>query len=188
LKIGLQWFKISIDGGTIQISFKSLCEEDNDVLCKVIIEQEIVEVVRQCGSTKSLGLDGYNFHFIKNNWEVVGLYIINAVLYFQEFGFIPRECNASFITLIPKRESPFSLNDYRPILLVRYMYKIISKILANRLKSVLPMVIDSHQYAFFTGRGLLDSVLITNETVDYMRKEKRKVLLLRWILKKCTIQ
>jgi len=39
--------------------------EDNDVLCKVITEQEIVKAVRQCSSTKSLGPDGYNFHFIK---------------------------------------------------------------------------------------------------------------------------
>jgi len=92
---------------------------------------------------------------------------------FRSLILFPR-CNTYFITLIPKRERPFSLNDYRPISLVGCMHKIISKILANRLKSVLAMVIDSHQSTFLTGRWLLDSILIANETVDYMRKEKRK--------------
>jgi len=138
--------KISLYG----VQFSSLSRADNDVLCKDITEEEIVDAIRQCGSTKSLGPDSYNFHFLKNNWEVVGPNIINVVLLFQEFGYIPRGCNASFITLVPKQENPFSLNDYRPISLVGCMYKILSKILANRLKGVLSKVIDIHQSTFLS--------------------------------------
>jgi len=52
------------------------------------------------------------------------------------------------------------------------VYKILSKILANRLKKVLPTVIDVNQSAFLDGRGMLDSILVANETVDYLKKEK----------------
>jgi len=64
------------------------------------------------------------------------------------------------------------------------LYKILSKILANRLKHILPKVIDLHQFTFLSGRGMLDIVLITNETIDYITKENKRVLLLRWIMKK----
>jgi len=60
--------EMSLDG----IPFKCISEEDNDMICKEFNEQEILEAVSQCGSSKSLGLDGYNFYFIKNNWEEVG--------------------------------------------------------------------------------------------------------------------
>jgi len=55
------------------------------------------------------------------------------------------------------------------------MYKILSKILANKLKYVLPKVIDIHQSTFISGRGMLDNVLIVNETDDYIRKEKKRM-------------
>ena len=105
---------------------------------------------------------------------MVGPHIIKVVLYFQEFGYILKGCNASFITLVPKREIPFSLKDYQPISLVGCLYKILSKILANMLKCVLPKVIDIYQSTFLSGRELLDSVLISNETVDCICKEKKK--------------
>jgi len=64
--------------------------------------------------------------------------------------------------LLPKKSSPVTLNDYRPISLVGCLYKIIAKILVNRLKMVLQNVIDKYQSAFLNGRGLLDNVLIAN--------------------------
>jgi len=68
--------------------------------------------------------------------------------------------------LVPKKDNPSDLNEFRPISLVGYVYKILSKILANRLKKVLSSVIDVNQFAFFGGRGMLDIILVANETVD----------------------
>ena len=67
---------------------------------------------------------------------------------FRSTGFIPRGCNASFITLVPKKDNPSYLNEFRPISLVGCVYKILSKILTNRLKKMLPSVIDVNQSAF----------------------------------------
>lgn len=68
-----------------------------------------------------------------------------------------------FITLIPKIAGANMLKDFRPISLLGCHNKIISKILANRLKSVLPGLIWECQNAFIKGRQILDSVLIANE-------------------------
>jgi len=59
------------------------------------------------------------------------------------------------------------------------VYKVISKILANWIKRVLPSVIDIHQFEFLEGRGMLDSVLVANEIVDFMKKEKKRSVLVK---------
>ena len=129
---------MNLDG----VGFKSISGADNDILCSSISKPEILEVVSQCGNSKCPGPDSYNFFFIKNNWDVIGKDIVKAILWFQDTGFIPRGCNASFIALVPKKANPSNLNEFRPISLVRCIYKILSKVLANRLKKVLSSVID----------------------------------------------
>lgn len=150
------------------VHFRSISDANMDLIFEIISEQEILEVVKQCGCSKSPRPDGYNFYFIKNNWGIVGQDIVRAVYCFQEMGHIPHGCNA-FITLVSMRNNSSNLNDFRLISLV--VYKEISKILANKIKRVLPLVIDKSQSAFFSGRGLLDIVLVVNETIDYLKKE-----------------
>lgn len=60
--------------------------------------------------------------------------------------------NATFIALIPKVESPQSLNDFRPISLVGCMYKVLAKILANRLRAVIGSVVSDAQSTFVKGK------------------------------------
>ena len=60
--------KINLDG----VNFKNISETDNDLLCNKITELEVLEVVGQCGSSKSHGPDGFNFFFIKKNWDIIG--------------------------------------------------------------------------------------------------------------------
>ena len=105
--------------------------------------------------------------------------MVNAINSFYDSVYIPRGCNASFITMVPKRENPSTLNEYRTISLVSCVYKVISKILANRLKRVLLKVIDKYQTAILSGRGLLDSVLVVKETVDFLKKEKQKGVIVK---------
>ena len=89
---------------------------------------------------------------------------------------IPKGCNASFLALIPKVKNPVYLDQYRPISLVGAIYKIISKVLAGRIKKVLPSVIDDCQSTFLKDRGILDSVLMANEVVEDLRKGGRSGL------------
>ena len=75
--------------------------------------------------------------------------------------------------MVPKKANPSNLNDFRLISLMGCVYKILSKILANRMKKVLPSVIDVNQSAFLGERGMMDNILVANETVAYLKKEKK---------------
>nr|KYP57260.1 Transposon TX1 uncharacterized [Cajanus cajan] len=129
--------------------------------------------VWDCDSSKSPGPDGFNFKFIKSFWETVKEDIVRMMKEFHANGKLPKGTNSTFITLIPKVDDPQTLGDYRPISLVGCLYKILAKILANRLKKVLPSVIDDRQSAFLEGTNLLQSVVIANETLDEVKKEKK---------------
>ena len=71
------------------------------------------------------------------------------------------------------------MNDFRPISLVGCVYKFIAKVLENRMKIVLPKVIDYCQSAFIKGRGILDSILEANEVVEEIRRKKKKAMIVK---------
>ena len=153
-----------------EVEFMSLSPTDNEGLLASFSEKEIRDVVWQCEGTKSPDPDGYNFNFIKKNWELLKEDFMAALSLFHETRSIPKGCNASFIALVPKVRDPSKLEQYRPISLVGAMYKIISKVLASRMKKVFPSLIDECQSAFVKGRGILDSVLMANEVVEDLRR------------------
>ena len=149
------------------------------MLIGTISEAEVKEAVRNCDCYKSPGPDGFNFGFIKFCWDVIKRDVLSAVQSFAEGGNWPKGTNAFFITLVPKTVNPQLLNDFRPISMVGCMYKIVSKILSSRLKMVLDKVIDLRQSAFLEGRGLLDSVLVANETLEEVKRKKKEYVVFK---------
>ena len=153
-----------------KVDFKSLSHEDNRSLIKAFSAEEVRDAVWLCDGSKSPGPDGFNLFFVKESWEVLKDELVEALSLFHETGCIPKGCNASFVALVPKVRDPAKLEQYRPISLMGVMYKVISKVLAERLKKVLPAVIDKCQSAFLKGRGILDSVLTANEVIEDLRR------------------
>ena len=97
-------------------------------------EEEVKQAVWDCGSYKSLGPDGLTFKFIKQFWSTIKPDFLGFLDEFHVNGIFPKEPNASVIALIPKVIDPQMLNEYRPISLIGCIYKIVAKILANRMK------------------------------------------------------
>ena len=98
---------------------------------------------------------------------------------FHAHGSFPRGSNASFVALIPKISQPQSLNDYRPISLIGCMYKVIAKLLANRLRILLDELIDERQTAFIKNRHILHGILILNEVVDEAIHRKKPAMIFK---------
>ena len=92
--------------------------------------------------------------------------------YFHRHSVFERSLNASFLTLIPKKCNTVNIKDFRPISLVGSVYKLLSKLLANRLRAVLDNLISECQNSFVGGRQILDSVLIANECLDSRLKSR----------------
>jgi len=87
--------------------------------------------------------------------------------------------NTTFIALIPKVDTPQKLNDFQPISLVGCVYRILAKVLANRLKQIVGSVISETQTTFVKNRQILDGVLIANEVVDEARNLNKELMLFK---------
>ncbi|GJY70812.1 RNA-directed DNA polymerase, eukaryota [Tanacetum coccineum] len=112
---------------------KTLQSDHLSFLDAMVTEEEIRMAIWERGSDKSPGPDGFTFAFFKRFWNVMKGDIIHFVQEFFRTSIFPNGCNSSFITLIPKTHSPTLVTDYRPISLIGAQYKIIAKVLSNRL-------------------------------------------------------
>ncbi|WOG86222.1 hypothetical protein DCAR_0205423 [Daucus carota subsp. sativus] len=84
---------------------------------------------------------------------------------------LPLGSNSSFIALIPKSINAVHPSDFRPISLMNALVKLLSKVLATRLKSFMPLLISHNQTAFIKGRQISDGILITSEIVSLLQKQ-----------------
>ena len=153
-----------------------------EVLSRPYSSEEVRTALFQMGPTKAPGPDGMNVLFYQKFWHIVGTGVIETALDFLHTGHMVLDINYTYTVLIPKVKKPEKMADFRPIRLCNVIYKIISKVLANRLKLILPQLISPTQRAFVPGRLITDNVLVTYETLHAMhirKKEKKAALALK---------
>ena len=120
-------------------------QNTNDELCKPYTYEEIRATLFQMGPTKAPDPDGFPALFYQRHWDFFGADICLAVRSFLQGDDIPYGFCDTTIVLIPKVTKAERLINFRPISLCNVIYKIASKVIANRLKHVLPNIISDEQ-------------------------------------------
>ena len=129
-------------------------------------------MVKEMEGDKAPSPDGFSLAFYHHCWRVVERDVLTVFEEFYQHSKFEKSLNTTFIALIPKKNGASNIRDFRPISLVRSVYKILAKVLANHLKEVLDQLISESHNSFVGGRQILDSVLIANECVDSRVKSK----------------
>ncbi|CAN0838310.1 LINE-1 retrotransposable element ORF2 protein [Linum grandiflorum] len=120
------------------------------------------------GPDKSPGPDGFNPAFYQDIWEVVGPDICRDCRKWLSTSIITPDAQATTIILLPKTDKPETMKDLRPISLCDVRYRILAKVLANRIRRLMPHIIKEEQSAFVQGRSIVDNILITFESLHSM--------------------
>lgn len=145
--------------------------DDNIMLTTPITKEELRQALFQMQPDKSQGRDGFNPAFYQRFWHVCGDDIFQAVVSWLDRGYFPSNITETNICLIPKCEDPNNMKNLRPISLCNVLYKMVSKLLANRLKRCLDKCVSEEQSAFVEGRSILDNALIATEIIHSMKRK-----------------
>eukprot|EP00253_Pinus_taeda_P033628 PITA_33628 len=151
---------------------KLVTREDNFNLNKPVTKEEVSEIIKDMLSGKAPAPYGFNLDFLKACLNIVKQVILNVVEDSRKNRTILRALNASFISLIPKHDSTFTADKFRAISLCSMVYKIISKVLASRLKPLLPSLISGEQFGYVEGRQILNNIILAQETVHMLTSKK----------------
>ncbi|GKD46421.1 RNA-directed DNA polymerase, eukaryota [Tanacetum coccineum] len=164
----------------INFSFPNRLSQEQQIdLESHISTDEIRKAVWDCSENKSPGPDGYTFEFYRKFWSLVGPDFCKAIQWFFEHSVFPRGCNSSFVALIPKVPDAKFVSDFRPISLISSMYKVVTKILANRLSSVNSDLVSDVQTAFISNRQILDGPFIINELLSWCKSKKKHAMVFK---------
>ena len=155
------------------MSLPALRVVDKELLEQAFTEEEVVKALLDCCGDKAPGPDGMSMAFLQSNWDTVRVDVMRVFSEFFSSGRFVRSLNATFIGLIPKKANAENIRDFRPISMVGCIYKLLSKVLAHRLRGVIGDLISGNQNAFVGGRQILDAVLLANELIDSRIKSRK---------------
>lgn len=159
----------SVDAEILSMVQAKVTAHQNATLLQPFTRVKIHEAVMFMHPDKSPGPDGFNLCFYQTFWEDVGQYVTDVCLECLNNCSLPESLNDTNIVLIPKVRQPSKMTDLRPILLCNVIVKIMTKVLANRLKLMLNSVILESQSAFIPGRLITDNVMIAFEAGHYLK-------------------
>ncbi|XP_060966406.1 uncharacterized protein LOC133034911 [Cannabis sativa] len=158
-------------GATLNGIWPTETDEQNESLLLPIVEDEVRRALFQMHPDKSPRPDGMNLAFYQKHWDIMGSDVIRFVQDFFESGKFPNSINDTHIVLISKKKNPSQISDLRSISLCNVLYKIASKVLANRMKGVLNEAISETQSAFVSGRLISDNVMVAFEVMHYLKRK-----------------
>ncbi|WJZ92597.1 hypothetical protein VitviT2T_011582 [Vitis vinifera] len=166
------------------VNLNRISQQEADTLELPFTEEEVHSAIRGMNGDKAPGPDGFTGAFWQFCWEFVKEEVMEMFKEFHEHKTFLKSLNATFLVLIPKKGGAEELGDFRPISLLGGLYKLLAKVLANRIKNVIGGVISLDQNAFVSSRQILDASLIANEVIDSWKKEGKKGLICKLDIEK----
>ena len=151
-----------------------ISDEGNVGLVRIVLKEEVYTTFIQMESFKAPGADGFHAFFFKKYWHIVGEDVWNMVREAFIHGSFDRKLAETLVVLIPKVDAPTSIKQFRPISLCKVIYKIITKVLVNRIRPLLDSIIGPLQGSFVLCRGTTENALIAQEIMHYMNHSKSK--------------
>lgn len=138
------------------------------------LAEDVKKAVDSMHLDKAPGKDGMNPAFFQRFWHIVGGDVTSACLEIIELGHMPEDLNDTNIVLIPKVEKPENMSQLRLIALCNVLYKIVAKMLVNRLQEALGYIISEEQSVFIPSRLITDKCFAGCEGYALSEKEEAK--------------
>lgn len=158
---------------------KQLSNENIQDLCKPFTVDEVNFAIKNAKKSSSPGLDGLPYKFYQMQTENISLELCNMYnSFFSTSQTIPEKGLEGVITLIPKKKNPVNISDYRPITLLNCDIKILNKVLANRIKSKMNIIISPSQKCSVEGRKITDNLITMRNLIIYCSSSNKNVSLL----------
>jgi hypothetical protein len=145
---------------------------ENDILASIFTEQEVKATIFQMEHNKAPGSDGFPVEFYQVLWEIIKMDLMDL---FHEFhkGDLPLfSLNFGIITLLPKEKEAKQIQQFRPICLLNESFKIVTKVMTNRMALVAQKILRPYKTTFMSGRKIMDGAIILHETIHEMRRNK----------------
>ena len=149
-------------------------DHEHQALTLRVSTEEVKKALFQMKGLKSPGPDGIAAIFYQRNWDTVFPILLNFVNSALDTAAFTVSLARAHVALIPKEDSPDSIQKFRPISLLNVTYKLLTKVLVNRIRPLLERLVGPHQSSFLPGRSTTDNIILNQEAIHTMRNSKRK--------------
>ncbi|CAI7916027.1 unnamed protein product [Closterium sp. NIES-54] len=133
-------------------------------------EQEVKQAFKALANNKSPGKDGLPKELFKRNWDILGGEFLRMAHNFSDTASIPASIKEAVTILLHKKGDKDKLDNYRPITLLNFTYKVLARVVANRMRSLLHRVISEEQYGFIPGRRISDAIGVVADVIEAAKK------------------
>jgi len=147
--------------------------EENMMLIKCPDFLELKNVVFIVNGNNDPGPDGFGGVFYHSCWEIIGIDVCNVVQQYFKENWVLFGINSNVVSLIHKIQGVDCIKNYKPIVVAKFKFKIISKLLADRLALVAAIIISPNQYEFVYGRQIQDCIGIAFEAINMLSQKVR---------------
>ena len=144
----------------------------NNTLLQQYMPDEVKRALFHMHPSKSPGPDGMSPFFFQKYWHIMGNDVTTAIFSVLNSGHMLHKMNYTHIVLIPQYNDLKNVSDYQPISFGNVVSRIVSKLLANWLKLILPNVISDSQSVFVPNRLIIDNIIVAFEVLHRMRNKR----------------